>query len=82
MKTVIVNEQYLREVLEFIKKCDKDFFNKQFLLDNATIANEYLINLKKLNKEDESSIYYAITEKLSFIINQIHTLIKIKNNKN
>ena len=73
MKTVIVNEQYLREVLEFIKKCDKDFFNKQFLLDNATIANEYLINLKKLNKEDESSIYYAITEKLSFIINQIHT---------
>ena len=82
MKTVIVNEQYLREVLEFIKKCDKYFFNKKFLLDNATIANEYLINLKKLNKEDESSIYYAITEKLSFIINQIHTLIKIKNNKN
>lgn len=72
MEKNIVNEQYLREVLSFIKKCDSDFLEGKFLMDNVTIGSKYLINMKRAAQETKSNVYYVIIEKLSFIINQIH----------
>ncbi len=71
-KNIIIDEQYIREILAFIKKCDSNFFEEKFSMDDAMIGSKYLATMKKAAQDTKSNVYYAITEKLSFIINQIH----------
>ena len=65
------NEKIINEALALTEKCDEDFLRNIFSLDNAKKAREYLTILKKIKKENDSTILNATIKKLSFIIKQI-----------
>lgn len=69
-----MDEKLIRDILIFIKKCDTDFLNNLFLLENAQIARKYLTLLEKMKQDNDSSIVKASMKKLEFIINQIDAM--------
>ncbi len=69
-----MGEQLISDVLMFIKKCDADFFDNKFLLENVKIAKNYLVLLEELQKNHDSDIVRASIKKLEFIIKQINAM--------
>ncbi len=65
------SEVIINEALAFIEKCDEDFLQNLFLLENAKKAREYLTILKQIKKDNNSTILTATIKKLDFIIKQI-----------
>ena len=64
-------EQIVNDVLVFIQKCDSDFLNNLFLLENSQKAKEYIVLLKQMKKVNNSTILDALIKKLDFIVKQI-----------
>lgn len=69
-----VEEKLINDVLAFIKKCDDDFFDSVFLLENAEIAKKYLTSLENLQKINDSNIVRASKKKLDMIIKRINAM--------
>ncbi len=69
-----MDEGFLKKLLDFIQKCDTDFANDLFLQENSDIAKKYLILLKKMKKNNNSTVLNALVKKLDFIIKQVDTV--------
>ncbi len=67
-------EELINETIAFIEKCDNDFLNNLFLSENAKKAREYLVLLKQLEKQNNSTILNATIKKLDFIVKQIDAI--------
>lgn len=62
-----MSEIEVREIIDFINQCDKDFNGEVYNIDNVVKAKMYL---KKLKKADnlKNAIYRALLDKLNFIV--------------
>lgn len=69
-----MGERLINDVLTFIKKCDDEFLNDVFLIENVYTAKKFITILKWVKKENESFIVNASIKKLEFIINQIDAM--------
>lgn len=74
-----MNEEYLGKIIAFTEKCDKEYENGIYDIENIVKANNYLKELSTYAKENKYAIVRALEDKLTFIIKQIrayHTKYK------
>lgn len=64
-----MQEIEVKEIIDFIYKCDKDFTEDIYNFDNVNIARLYLKKLKK-NDNSKNAIYRALIDKLKFIVKE------------
>lgn len=66
-----MTEIEVKEIIDFVNKCDKDFLADIYNFDNVKKARFYLKLIKKNNENQKNAIYRALLDKLNIIIKQI-----------
>lgn len=66
-----MNENIVKEIIEFVNTCDKSFFAGEYNIDYEKQARYYIRILK--NNKTKNAIYRALMEKLEFIIKQTNS---------
>lgn len=65
-----MTEIEIKEIIDFVNKCDKDFLTGSYNLDYAKQAKLYKKAIKNIGNS-KNAIYCALLDKLNIIINQI-----------
>lgn len=65
-----MTENEIKEIMNFVKKCDKGFMDEVYFFDDIKKARFYLKKIRAIDNQ-KNAIYRALEDKLNIIIKQI-----------